>query len=71
MFRRAYLEKVFQNIFVSKLLIPRPFAECSYYYEEVKSIIKKFKINKNKSLNKFRLIEKKDMKGVCKLISNS
>ena len=71
MFRRTYLEKVFQNIFVSKLLIPRPFAECTYYYAEVKSTIKKFKINKKKFFNKFRLMEKKDVKGVCKLISNS
>ena len=70
MFRRTYLGKVFQNIFVSKLLIPRPFAESTYYYAEVKSTIKKFKINKKKSLNKFRLMEKKDVKGVCKLISN-
>ena len=71
MFRRSYLEKVFQNIFVSKSLIPKPFAECTYYYGELKEIIKKFKLNKKKSVNKFRLMEKKDVKSVCKLISNS
>ena len=27
MFRRTYLENIFQNIFVSKRLIPKPFAE--------------------------------------------
>ena len=71
MFRRTYLEKVFQNIFVSKSLIPKPFAECTYYYGELKEIIKKFKLNKKKSVNKFRLMEKRDVKSVYNLISNS
>ena len=61
MFRRSYLEKVFQNIFVSKLLIPKPFAECTYYYANVK----------DKVTDKFRLMEKKDVKDVYNLISNS
>ena len=70
MFRRSYLEKVFQNIFVSKLLIPKPFAECTYYYANVKDKVKKYKLKK-KSSDKFRLMEKKDVKDVYNLISNS
>ena len=69
-FRRSYLEKVFQNIFVSKLLIPKPFAECTYYYANVKDKVKKYKLKK-KSSDKFRLMEKKDVKDVYNLISNS
>ena len=42
MFRRTYLENVFQNIFVSRLLIPKPFAESTYYYTDVEETIKKF-----------------------------
>ena len=70
MFRRSYLEKVFQNIFVSKLLIPKPFAECTYYYANVKDKVKKYKLKKESS-DKFRLMEKKDVKDVYNLISNS
>lgn len=70
MFRRSYLEKVFQNIFVSRLLIPKPFAECIYYYANVKDKVKKYKL-KEKSSDKFRLMEKKDVKDVYNLISNS
>ena len=70
MFRRSYLEKVFQNIFVSKLLIPKPFAECIYYYANVKDKVKKYKLKKESS-DKFRLMEKKDVKDVYNLISNS
>ena len=70
MFRRSYLEKVFQNIFVSKLLIPKPFAECTYYYANVKDKVKKYKLKKESS-DKFRLMEKKDVKDVYDLISNS
>ena len=33
MFSRNYLENVFQNIFVSKILMPKPFAESIYYYK--------------------------------------
>ena len=69
-FRRSYLEKVFQNIFVSKLLIPKPFAECTYYYANVKDKVKKYKLKKESS-DKFRLMEKKDVKDVYNLISNS
>ena len=69
-FRRSYLEKVFQNIFVSKLLIPKPFAECTYYYANVKDKVKKYKLKKESS-DKFRLMEKKDVKDVYDLISNS
>ena len=70
MFRRSYLEKVFQNIFVSRLLIPKPFAECIYYYANVKDKVKKYKLKKESS-DKFRLMEKKDVKDVYNLISNS
>ena len=70
MFRRSYLEKVFQNIFVSRLLIPKPFAECIYYYANVKDKVKKYKVKKESS-DKFRLMEKKDVKDVYNLISNS
>ena len=70
MFRRSYLEKVFQNIFVSRLLIPKPFAECTYYYANVKDKVKKYKLKKESS-DKFRLMEKKDVKDVYNLISNS
>ena len=77
MFRRSYLENVFQNIFVSKLLIPKPFAECTYYYRglnENEIIIgnKKRKIAEIKSETSynFRLMEKKDIKSVCKILSD-
>ena len=76
MFRRTYLENVFQNIFVSKLLIPKPFAECSYYYKDLNYLAHKNEkkkieeIKSNKSYN-FRLMEKRDVKSVCKLISDS
>ena len=70
MFRRSYFEKVFQNIFVSKLLIPKPFAECTYYYANVKDKVKKYKLKKESS-DKFRLMEKKDVKDIYNLISNS
>ena len=67
MFRRTYLENVFQNIFVSKQLIPKPFAESTYYYKELDNINKKNKIYKQKY--NFRFMEKKDVKSVYKLIS--
>ena len=70
MYRRSYLENVFQNIFVSKFLIPKPFSECLYYYANIKETIKKF-IKKKKNFDKFRLMEKKDVKSVCNLISNN
>ena len=70
MFRRSYLENIYQNIFVSKLLIPKPFGECYYYYAEIKETIKKLK-KKKKTFDKFRLMEKKDVKSVCKLISEN
>ena len=69
MFRRTYLENVFQNIFVSRLLIPKPFAESTYYYTDVEETIKKFIKRKKYNNNNFRLMEKKDVKSVCKLIS--
>ena len=49
MFRRTYLENIFQNIFVSKRLIPKPFAECTYYYKDLKNWKLK-KIKKEKLL---------------------
>ena len=76
MFRRTYLENVFQNIFVSKLLIPKPFAECTYYYKGLnylrhKNKKKKIEDIKNNASHTFRLMKKKDIKGVGKLISDS
>jgi len=69
MFRRTYVYKVFQSISVSRRLIPRPFAECRYYYSDLKEAIKKFE--KPKSFEQLRLMEKKDVKSVCKLISEN
>ena len=76
MFRRTYLENVFQNIFVSKQLIPKPFCESTYYYkifdtDKTRKKSKKRKISsiQDKTLHKFRLMEQKDIKDVCKLIS--
>jgi len=75
MFRRTYLENIFQNIFVSKRLIPKPFAECTYYYKGLKNW--KFKKNKKgknsdileeKTYN-FRLMKRKDIKSLCKLLN--
>ena len=62
MFRRTYIENVYQNIFVSKRLIPKPFAESTYYYKHLNSGIK------NKTKYKFRFMEKKDVKSITKLL---
>ena len=80
MFRRTYKENVYQNIFVSKRLIPKPFAECIYYYRmfDVQEMIdfgflpknvdrKKYEI-KDETTVKFRPFEKKDIKSVTKLL---
>ena len=78
MFRRTYMEKVYQNIFVSKRLIPKPFSESTYYYqvfndEEIKKLKengelpKDYEIKKETSY-KFRFMEKKDVKSVTKLL---
>ena len=66
MFRRTYLENVFQNIFVSKQLIPKPFAESTYYYKCVKNLKIKNEIYEQRY--NLRLMEKKDVKSVYKLI---
>lgn len=79
MFRRTYLENIYQNIFVSKRLIPIPFTESTYYYrplhtERFKEMIecglypkdldiKKTEI-KEQTTVKFRPMEKKDVKSV-------
>ena len=83
LFRRTYLENVYQNIFVSKRLIPKPFAESTYYYkildlEIVKEMIDKGEIPKDIDIKqfeikdetrvKFRPMEKKDVKCVTKLL---
>ena len=75
MFRRTYLENIFQNIFVSKRLIPKPFAECTYYYKDLKN----WKLKKNKKGKtsgkletkpyNLRLMKKKDIKSLSKLLS--
>ena len=83
MFRRTYLENIYQNIFVSKRLIPKPFAESTYYYrplkiEGIKEMIengyylkdvdlKKVELKDQTSV-KFRFMEKKDVKSVTKLL---
>jgi len=67
MFRRTYVEKIYQNIFVSKRLIPKPFSESIYYYKILADMEKEdIKID-NKI--KFRPMEKKDIKSVTKFIS--
>ena len=86
MFRRTYLDNVYQNIFVSQRLIPKPFAESTYYYrplhiERIKEMIKyglypkdfdikKVEIKEQTSV-KFRPMEKKDVKSVTKLFYES
>ena len=77
MFRRTYLENIFQNIFVSKRLIPKPFAECTYYYKGLKN----WKLKKNKKGKtsgkletkpyNLRLMKKKDIKSLSKLLSEN
>ncbi len=69
MFRRTYEHKVFQSISVSRRLVPKPFAECRYYYANLKETIKKFE--KPKSFEQLRLMEAKDVKSVFKLISEN
>ncbi len=66
MFRRTYMENVYQNIFVSKRLIPKPFAESTYYYV----IFDNSQLSKMKeeTTAKLRPMEKKDIKGVTKLL---
>ena len=76
MFRLSYLENVFQNIFVSKRLIPKPFAESTYYYKgldylRLKGEKKKISEIQNNTSYNFRLMQKTDVKSVCKLISES
>lgn len=80
MFRRTYLENVYQNIFVTKRLIPKPFSESIYYYlvfdERQSSESKEIKhdvdsnnyIIKNETTVKFRPMEKKDIKSVTQLL---
>lgn len=83
LFRRTYMENIYQNIFVSKRLIPKPFAESTYYYkpitiEDIKSMIeneflpkdtdiKKYELKDETSV-KFRPMEKRDIKSVTKLL---
>ena len=83
MFRRSYKEKVYQNIFVTQKLIPKPFSESTYYFrpldfEFYKKLnengfslndldIKQFEI-KGETTSKFRPMEKKDVKSVTKLL---
>jgi glycylpeptide N-tetradecanoyltransferase len=54
MFRRTYIENVYQNVFVSKRLIPKPFSESTYYYIIFDEIFndkdKNFNIIKNKQV---------------------
>lgn len=64
MFRRTYMENVYQNIFVSKRLIPRPFSESTYYY----IIFGDLPEIKEETTMKFRPMEKKDVKSVTKLL---
>ena len=64
MFRRTYMENVYQNIFVSKRLIPRPFSESTYYYV----IFGNLPEIKEETTMKFRPMEKKDVKSVTKLL---
>jgi len=66
MFRRTYMENVYQNIFVSKRLIPKPFAESIYYYVifDNSQLLKM----KEETTAKLRPMEKKDIKGVTKLL---
>ena len=83
LFRRSYKENIYQNIFVSKRLIPKPFAECTYYYKilninEIKDMIEKRDLPKNTDLKlfeikdeasvKFRPMEMKDVKSITKLL---
>lgn len=80
MFRRSYMENIYQNIFVSKRLIPKPFAESIYYYKilDVNLMIERGLISKdidtklyeikNETSALFRKMEKKDVKAVTKLI---
>ena len=64
MFRRTYMENIYQNIFVSKRLIPRPFSESTYYY----TIFENLPEIKEDTTMKFRPMEKKDVKSVTKLL---
>ena len=78
MFRRTYLEDVYQNIFVSRKLIPKPFSECTYYYRifdvdaladhGIKKVDLKKYVIKDETTVKFRPMEKKDVKSVTKLL---
>ena len=83
MFRRTYMENIYQNIFVSKRLIPKPFAESTYYYrpliiEDIKKMIENDILPKETDISiyklkdetnvKFRSMEKKDIKSVTKLL---
>ena len=72
MFRRTYIENVYQNVFVTKRLIPRPFSESTYYYIIFDEIFNDKDNNYNKIKNetsvKFRAMEKKDIKGVTQLL---
>ena len=83
MFRRSYMEKIYQNIFVTQKLIPKPFCESTYYFKPLNfedfiklkengyllngSDIKQFE-NKRETSYKFRPMEKKDIKSVTKLL---
>ena len=60
MFRRTYVEKIYQNIFVSKRLIPRLFAESTYFYRPliIDDIIKMKKngiFHKDLDIKKYKL----------------
>ena len=83
MFRRSYIEKVYQNIFVTQRLIPKPFSESTYYFKPLNYVdcknlikngysfndldIKQFE-NKRETTYNFRPMEKKDVKSVTKLL---
>ena len=69
MFRRNRIEKIYQNVFISKRLIPKPFAESIYYYIYIDDKnFGKYEVSKDK-LAQFRIMEKKDVNLVHKLIS--
>ena len=67
MFRRTYMENVYQNIFVFKRLILKPFAESTYYYVIFDN--SQLSEKKEKTTAKFRPMEKKDIKDVTKLLN--
>ena len=63
MFRRSYMEKVYQNIFVTQRLIPKPFSESTYYfkplnYEDCKNLIKNGYSFNDLNIKQFKNIEK-------------